>query len=316
MRRFAGAALGAGFAISALVPLTILAGVRGRRGRPGRRAAERQRRGDPVADAETVAVGEATDRAADTTTDPAGDPARAAGADPGHAATVRELPVAARPHAPGQRAVGAAGIGLQQCTSTSGSRSRWLTRAALGGASLALLAAGCSSHSTADSPSAPSSPSVASSPAASSRAPSGPATRITAYPVRVGTYRLVDKADERAAATTKDLKFPKSFSFAATAQDGYYLPGQAKHQIVYPDRRAARPGLLRPGGAPDDRARRAAGRHGQVLGSRGDHVLHVGRQRHLRRLRLPAAARPRHRPHPPSGWRGAPVPQGHGAAQA
>jgi hypothetical protein len=113
-----------------------------------------------------------------------------------------------------------------------GSRGRWPTSGALGGAALALLAAGCGSHSTPDGAPPPPSP-AASSPAASSPAPSGPATRIAAYPVRVGAYRLVDKADKPVAATTEDLKFPQSFSFAATARDGYYLPGQAKHQIVY-----------------------------------------------------------------------------------
>jgi len=53
------------------------------------------------------------------------------------------------------------------------------------------------------------------------------------YPVRVGGYRLVNKADHPVGAATKDLKFPQSFSFAATARDGYYLPGHQKHQIVY-----------------------------------------------------------------------------------
>jgi hypothetical protein len=51
--------------------------------------------------------------------------------------------------------------------------------------------------------------------------------------VQVGTYRLVNKADQPVAAATKDLKFPQSFSFAATARDGYYLPGRARRQIVY-----------------------------------------------------------------------------------
>ncbi len=115
----------------------------------------------------------------------------------------------------------------------SGSRSRWLAGCALGGAALALLAAGCSSHSTPAAAIPPSGPAAASSPTASSPAPSGPATRIAAYPVRVGSYRLVDKANKPVGATTKDLKFPQTFSFAATARDGYYLPGQAKHQIVY-----------------------------------------------------------------------------------
>lgn len=120
---------------------------------------------------------------------------------------------------------------------------RWLARGALGGAALALLAAGCGGHSTPDSGPPPPGP-VASGPEASgppSGSPSPPpaspspftATRIAAYPVRVGAYRLVDKADTPVAATTKDLKFPQTFSFAATARDGYYLPGQARHQIVY-----------------------------------------------------------------------------------
>ncbi len=113
------------------------------------------------------------------------------------------------------------------------SSGRWLG-SALAGAALALLAAGCSSsHGTLDGASSPSSPAAASSPPASSPVPSGPATRIVAYPVRVGTYRLVNKADKPVAQTTQDLKFPQSSSFAATARDGYYLPGQARHQIVY-----------------------------------------------------------------------------------
>jgi hypothetical protein len=113
-------------------------------------------------------------------------------------------------------------------TRTFGSRSRWLAGGALGGAALALFAVGCSSHSTPDDAPSPSGPAAASSPA-----PSGPVTRIAAYPVRVGSYRLVDKTDKPVTATTKDLKFPQSFSFAATARDGYYLPGRSKHQIVY-----------------------------------------------------------------------------------
>jgi hypothetical protein len=113
------------------------------------------------------------------------------------------------------------------------SRWRWLAWGAVAAAALALLAAGCSSDSTANSASSPSRPAAASSPAASSPAPSGPATRIVAYPVRVSTYRLVDKTDKPVAVTTKDLQFPQSFSFAASARDGYYLPGQARHQIVY-----------------------------------------------------------------------------------
>ena len=102
-------------------------------------------------------------------------------------------------------------------TSIFPSSSRRFTESAVVGAALAMFAAGCSSHSTPDSASTSSSP----------------ATRIVAYPVRAGTYRLVNKADEPVAETTKDLKFPQSFSIAAVARDGYYLPGQARHQIVY-----------------------------------------------------------------------------------
>lgn len=80
---------------------------------------------------------------------------------------------------------------------------------------------------------------------AASPAPSGPATRIASYPARVGSYRLVNKADRPVAASTNDTKFPRSFSFAITARDGYYLPGHQRHQIVY-----LIAGRLAPGTAP------------------------------------------------------------------
>ncbi len=100
-----------------------------------------------------------------------------------------------------------------------------------GTAALAVLAAACDGgHST---PRHPASPAAASSPATASPGPSGPAAGIVSYPVRVGSYRLVNKADRPVTATTKDSKFPQSFSFAATARDGYYLPGHQRHQIVY-----------------------------------------------------------------------------------
>jgi hypothetical protein len=104
-----------------------------------------------------------------------------------------------------------------------------------GAAALAVLAAACGGggHSTPQGAASPSSPAAASSPTAASPAPSGPATGIVSYPVRVGSYRLVNKADRPVTATTKDTRFPQSFSFAATARDGYYLPGHQRHQVVY-----------------------------------------------------------------------------------
>jgi hypothetical protein len=69
-------------------------------------------------------------------------------------------------------------------------------------------------------------------PTATIPAPSGPAARIASYPVRVGAYRLVNKNNHPVTAATKDAKFPRSFSFAATAQDGYYLPGHQARQEV------------------------------------------------------------------------------------
>src|SRR5579863_7855760 len=103
-----------------------------------------------------------------------------------------------------------------------------------GAAALAVLAAACGGgHSTPQGAAGPSSPAATSSPAAASPAPSGPATGIVSYPQRVGSYRLVNKADRPVTAATTDTKFPQSFSFAATARDGYYLPGRQRHQIVY-----------------------------------------------------------------------------------
>jgi hypothetical protein len=104
---------------------------------------------------------------------------------------------------------------------------------ALVAAVLAVLVAACGSGQSVPHPSSSHGGHSAASSAASRPAPSGPATHIVAYPVRVGTYRLVDKTDKPVAAATKDLKFPQSFSFAASARDGYYLPGQARRQIVY-----------------------------------------------------------------------------------
>ena len=102
-----------------------------------------------------------------------------------------------------------------------------------GAAALAVLAAACGGGGTPQGAASPSSPAAASSPTAASPAPSGPATGIVSYPQRVGSYRLVNKADRPVTATTKDTRFPQSFSFAATARDGYYLPGHQRHQVVY-----------------------------------------------------------------------------------
>ena len=101
---------------------------------------------------------------------------------------------------------------------------------ALRAAAIAVLVAACSSgqttpHATQSHP--------AATHAASTPEPSGPATQVASYPVRVGSYRLVSKNNKPAGMTTKDLKFPQSFSFAATARDGYYLPGHQPHQDVY-----------------------------------------------------------------------------------
>jgi hypothetical protein len=64
-------------------------------------------------------------------------------------------------------------------------------------------------------------------------APSAPATRIVSYPVRVGAYRLVNKDDRPVAKTWQSRKFLRNFSFAATAQSGFYLPGHKARQDVY-----------------------------------------------------------------------------------
>ena len=80
----------------------------------------------------------------------------------------------------------------------------------------------------------PAGPSLAAArPAVSRPAPSGPATRLVSYPARVGPYRLVGKAGHPVGSATKDRRFPRSFSFAATARDGYYLPGHKARQDVY-----------------------------------------------------------------------------------
>jgi len=105
---------------------------------------------------------------------------------------------------------------------------------ALRAAAIAVFVAACSSQTTPDSaPGHPAATAAAATPAASTPAPSGPATKIVSYPVRVGSYRLVNKKEKPVGATTKDVKFPRSFSFATTARDGYYLPGHQAHQVVY-----------------------------------------------------------------------------------
>jgi hypothetical protein len=90
------------------------------------------------------------------------------------------------------------------------------------------LVAACSS-----APAAPLRTAPAQSHTPIGRAPAGPATEVLSYPARVGGYRLVDKHDKPVATATKDVKFPRSFSFASSARDGYYLPGHQVHQDVY-----------------------------------------------------------------------------------
>jgi hypothetical protein len=107
------------------------------------------------------------------------------------------------------------------------------TRDALGAAALAVLVAACSSGQAAPRPSASHAGHSRASSAASSPSPSGPATRLASYPARIGAYRLVDKAERPVSSATKDRRFPQSFSFAATARDGYYLPGHQSHRDVY-----------------------------------------------------------------------------------
>jgi hypothetical protein len=102
---------------------------------------------------------------------------------------------------------------------------------ALRAAALAVFVAACGSGQTA--PQATTPPATPRSHAATTPAPSGPATGLAAYPVRVGGYRLVDSSERPARATTDDTKFVRSFSFAVTARDGYYLPGRRAHQDVY-----------------------------------------------------------------------------------
>ena len=124
-----------------------------------------------------------------------------------------------------------AGLSPGRWAAARGAAAALGTAAALGAAA---LVAGCGGgQSTPHGPASPRAPAPADSHATASPAPSGPATEIVSYPVRVGGYRLVNKADHPVGAATKDLKFPQSFSFAATARDGYYLPGHQKHQIVY-----------------------------------------------------------------------------------
>jgi hypothetical protein len=63
--------------------------------------------------------------------------------------------------------------------------------------------------------------------------PPAASARVVAYPARLGGYRLVNKNEHPVPATTKDLRFPRSFSFAKTARDGYYLPGRHSRQDLY-----------------------------------------------------------------------------------
>src|SRR5262249_12085272 len=106
------------------------------------------------------------------------------------------------------------------------------TRGALAAVALAVLVAACGSGQAAQHPAASPGGHSAASPAAISPPPSGPATRLVSYPVRVGPYRLVDKKDHPVATTTKDRKFLQSFSFAATARYGLYMPGHQARQNV------------------------------------------------------------------------------------
>ena len=99
----------------------------------------------------------------------------------------------------------------------------------LASAALALVAV-CGSGQAAPRPSTSHGGHSASAAASS---PAGPATRLASYPVRIGANRLVDKAERPVSSATKDRKVPQSFSFAATARDGYYLPGHQAHQDVY-----------------------------------------------------------------------------------
>ena len=135
-------------------------------------------------------------------------------------------------------------------------------RGALGGAALALLAARVRQqprHAAMARPRRPARrPPAAPRPAArrrQARPPGSPPTRCGSAPTGWWT-----RPTSRSRATTKDLKFPRSFSFAATAT-GRLLPARAPEAPDrLPDRRAARPGrdpgrrdrqlpgqLLRPG---------------------------------------------------------------------
>ena len=121
----------------------------------------------------------------------------------------------------------------------------------LGAVAAALLLTACGGGQSA--PQGPSSPTPGGaspgagspSPAATTPAAPGPATQIAPFPARIGAYRLVNKHDRPVAAATKDGKFPQSFTFAADAHDGYYLPGR-KSEVVY-----LIAGQLNPGVTPD-----------------------------------------------------------------
>jgi hypothetical protein len=109
----------------------------------------------------------------------------------------------------------------------------------LGAVAIAALVTACGGGGSAPPGGAPSPGGASAQGAASSPSPPattpaapGPATQIVSYPVRIGAYRLVNSHDHPVTATTRDSKFPQSFTFAATARDGYYLPSQ-KDQVVY-----------------------------------------------------------------------------------
>jgi hypothetical protein len=87
--------------------------------------------------------------------------------------------------------------------------------------------------------------------------------RVVTYPARLGGYRLVNKDEHPVPATTEDLRFPRSFSFAKTARDGYYLPGHERRQDVY-----LIAGQLTPGVSP-------AAAIGDYLGEFSGQELHL-----------------------------------------
>ncbi|HEV2377923.1 MAG TPA: hypothetical protein VGS19_37905 [Streptosporangiaceae bacterium] len=98
----------------------------------------------------------------------------------------------------------------------------------VGAASLAVLLAACGGGHVNQHHPAPS-----HSPSAATRTASGPATELSAYPVRLGVYHLVDKKNHPVSAPTPDHRFPRRYSFAVNATDGLYRPGNAVDHNVY-----------------------------------------------------------------------------------